>query len=73
MAAGLITERKRSAVAERVPLVCEYPRQARAAAVRFLARHTEDDVTGLGVSRDSATHNCRLAYAWQSRETGKHK
>jgi hypothetical protein len=72
LAAGLITGLPRSAEAERVPLVCEYPRHARIAAVRFFASYTEDDVAGTGLSPDTGKHDWRLANAWLNREMGKH-
>jgi len=65
-----ITELLRSAEAEIVPLVCEYPRHA--AVVRLLARYTGGDVAGIpGVSPETAKRDWRLANAWLDREMGK--
>ena len=72
MAAGLITELPRSAEAELVPQVGEYPRHAVAAAVRFFASYTGDDGAGLGLSPDTGIHDWHLANTWLNRAIGEH-
>ena len=73
MPAGQITELLRSAEAELVPMVCEYPRHARVAAPRFAARYGGEGVAGIpGFSPETVQRDWRFAETWSSREMGKH-